>query len=139
MEPKTPIQVEVTVNAPIETVWSAWSEPVHIVNWTHASDDWHTPHAENDLKVGGKFLTRMAAKDGSVSFDLIGTYSDVQELKSIAYSLEDGRKVSVSFEKVGDGTKVIEVFDPENENPAEMQRGGWQAILENFKKYTESL
>jgi uncharacterized protein YndB with AHSA1/START domain len=139
METKTPIQIETVVNAPVEIVWKAWNEPEHVVNWTHASDDWHTPHAENDLKVGGKFLTRMAAKDGSISFDLIGTYTEVQELKSIGYTMEDGRTVHVIFEKIGDTTKVIEFFDPENENPIEMQRGGWQAILDNFKKYTEAL
>lgn len=136
---KTPIQVETTVNAPIESVWKAWNEPVHIVNWAHASDDWHTPHAENDLQVGGKFVTRMAAKDGSMSFDFAGVYTSVEDLKKIQYVMSDGRKVLISFEENGEATKIVEAFDPENENPAEMQRAGWQAILDNFKKYTESL
>ncbi len=136
---KTPIQIETIVHAPIEVTWKAWNEPVHIVNWTHASDDWHTPHAENDLQVGGKFVTRMAAKDGSVSFDFAGVYTSVEPLKTIEYVMSDSRKVKISFEKNGEETKVVEVFDPENENPVEMQLGGWQAILNNFKKYTESL
>lgn len=136
---KTPIQVETTVNAPIESVWKTWNEPVHIVNWAHASDDWHTPHAENDLQVGGKFVTRMAAKDGSMSFDFAGVYTSIEDLKKIQYVMSDGRKVLISFEKNGEATKIVEAFDPENENPAEMQRAGWQAILDNFKKYTESL
>ncbi len=139
MESKTPIQIETIVNAPIETIWKAWNDPAAIMEWAHASDDWHAPFAENDLRVGGKFTTRMAAKDGSVSFDFGGEYTDVQELKSIGYTMGDGRTVHVTFEKIGDTTKVIEIFDPENENPIEMQRGGWQAILDNFKKYTESL
>ncbi|GAA4315497.1 SRPBCC family protein [Mucilaginibacter gynuensis] len=133
------ITVETIVNAPIEKVWDSWSQPEHITKWCQASDDWHAPHAENDLRTGGNFSTTMAAKDGSFSFDFGGTYTDVQPYSLIAYGLGDGRKVSITFTKEIEGTKVTETFDPEETNPIEMQRGGWQAILDNFKKYTEAL
>ncbi len=131
------ITVETTVNAPVEKVWRYWSEPAHITRWCQPSDDWHAPFAENDLKKGGKFKTTMAAKDGSMSFDFEGMYSTVDHHKKIAYAIADGRKVDVSFEDVNGKTKVIETFDPENQNTLEMQRAGWQAILDNFRKYTE--
>ncbi|MDT3404911.1 SRPBCC family protein [Mucilaginibacter terrae] len=132
------ITVETTVNAPIEKVWDYWTNPEHITKWTFASDDWHAPYADNDLRTGGKFKTTMAAKDGSFSFDFGGVYSEVTEHRVIAYGMEDGRKVIILFEADGDTTKVTETFDPETTNPVEMQRGGWQAILNNFKKYTEA-
>lgn len=131
------ITVQSTVNAPVEKVWKYWSEPAHIMQWCQASDDWHAPHAENDLKTGGKFSTTMAAKDGSFSFDFGGVYDEVTEHKLIKYTMGDGRKVSVVFNAQGNATEVIETFEPESTNPEEMQRGGWQAILDNFKKYTE--
>jgi uncharacterized protein YndB with AHSA1/START domain len=131
------ITVQSTVNAPVEKVWKYWSEPAHIMQWCQASDDWHAPRAENDLKTGGKFSTTMAAKDGSFSFDFGGVYDEVVEHKLIKYTMGDGRKVSVAFNAQGNATEVIETFEPENTNPEEMQRGGWQAILDNFKKYTE--
>jgi len=131
------ITVETTVNAPVEKVWEFWNNPDHITKWSFASPDWHTPYSENDLKVGGKFKSTMAAKDGSVSFDFGGTYTTVYTNKKIEYNLEDGRKVSIIFEPLSEQTRVIETFDPESTNPIEMQRGGWQAILDNFKKYTE--
>jgi uncharacterized protein YndB with AHSA1/START domain len=134
---KTSITVQATVNAPIEKVWKFWSEPEHITQWCQASDDWHAPYAENDLKTNGKFKTTMAAKDGSFSFDFGGVYSKVDKHKVIEYEMEDGRKVRVQFEELGDSTQITETFDPENTNPLEMQRGGWQAILDNFKKHTE--
>lgn len=137
MEP-TAITVEAIVNASIEKTWKYWTEPKHITQWCQASDDWHAPYAENDVRTNGKFKTTMAAKDGSFSFDFEGVYSNVEENKLIEYSMADGRKVQISFSEQGDKTKVIETFDPENENPVEMQRGGWQAILNNFKKYTEN-
>ena len=137
MENTEKITVEITVNAPVEKVWQYFSEPEHITKWSFASDDWHTPKSENDLKVGGKFTNHMAAKDGSFSFDFGGTYTEVKEHELIAYSLEDGRNVQITFAQDGDGTKVTEIFDPENQNPVEMQKGGWQAILNNFKKYVE--
>lgn len=131
------ITVECTVMAPIQKVWECWTEPEHIVNWSAASDDWHAPRAENDLKVGGKFTTVMAAKDGSMSFDFGGVYTEVKEFEKIAYTLGDGRKVSVSFADLGDGVKVTESFEMEHSHSYEMQKSGWQAILDNFKKYTE--
>jgi len=133
-----PITIETTINAPVEKVWKMWSEPEHIVQWTFASDDWEAPAAENDLRVDGRFRTVMAAKDGSVKFDFEGTYTQVDSHKLISYSMDDGRKVEVTFESLdGEKTHVKETFDPEGENPSEMQRAGWQAILDNFKKYVE--
>ena len=134
-----PITIETTVNASIEKAWKTWTEPTHITKWAYASEDWHTPHATNDLKVGGKFTNRMEAKDGSMGFDFEGIYSEVELYKKISFELEDGRKVMVVFESNGDSTKITETFDPESENPIEMQRSGWQAIIDNFKSYTESI
>ena len=131
------ISVETTVNAPVEKVWKHWNTPESIMKWYFASDDWHAPRAVNDLKVGGKFMTRMESKDGSMGFDFEGTYTKVDEYKLIEYVLADARKIIVTFTVKGKGTIVTERFDPENENPIEMQKGGWQAILNNFKKFTE--
>ena len=133
-----PITIETTVNAPIEKVWQYWSAPEHITKWCAASDDWHTPRAENDLRTGGKFNSRMEAKDGSFAFDFGGVYDNVRENEIIDYTMGDGRTVQVRFTENGDQTKVVETFEPESTNPVEMQRGGWQAILDNFKKYTEA-
>ena len=135
---KTAITVEATVKSPIEKVWSSWTEPKHITQWCSASDDWHAPHAENDLRTGGKFSTTMAAKDGSLSFDFNGVYDNVQPNKLIEYTIADGRKVKISFSGTGKETKVVETFEAESENPIDLQRDGWQAILNNFKKYTEA-
>jgi uncharacterized protein YndB with AHSA1/START domain len=137
MNAKT-ITVETTVNAPVQKVWEAWSEPKHITQWCQASDDWHAPYADNDLKVGGQFKTTMSAKDGSFSFDFGGEYTKVEPFKTIEYTIGDGRKVQVYFSEENGQTHIIETFEPESMNPVEMQRGGWQAILDNFKKYTES-
>jgi uncharacterized protein YndB with AHSA1/START domain len=135
---KTAITVEATVKASIEKVWAYWSEPQHITKWCQASDDWHAPYAENDLRKDGNFKTTMAAKDGSFSFDFGGVYTNVQTHKLIEYTIGDGRKVKIVFTPNGKETKVVETFDAEEQNPIEMQRGGWQAILDNFKKYTET-
>ncbi len=132
------ITVQVLINAPTKKVWEFWTEPQHIIKWTFASDDWHAPYAENDLRIDGKFKTTMAAKDGSMSFDFEGIYTDVQTYKLIDYVLGDGRKVSISFESGDNVTTVTETFDPESENSVELQRGGWQAILDNFKNYVET-
>lgn len=137
-EQKTSITVEATINAPVEKVWKFWSEPRHITQWCAASDDWHAPYAENDLRKGGKFKTTMAAKDGSFSFDFEGVYSEVEPNKTIEYSMSDGRKVKIDFSAISNSTKVTETFEAETENPVEMQRGGWQAILDNFKKHVEA-
>ena len=131
------ITVTATVNAPVEKVWQYWNEPEHIKGWAFASDDWHAPNAENDLRVDGKFSTTMAAKDGSFSFDFGGVYTDVQERTLIAYTMGDGRKVEIKFSGNGDSTEIEETFEPESQNSLEMQQGGWQAILDNFKKYVE--
>jgi uncharacterized protein YndB with AHSA1/START domain len=135
---KKRITVENTINAPVETIWKAWTTPEDIQQWNSANEDWHTPHAENDLRTGGKFVARMEAKDGSFGFDFGGVYDEVEEYKKIAYTMGDGRQVQVSFEADGDQTKVTETFDAETQNSPEMQRAGWQAILDNFKKYVES-
>jgi len=135
---KNEITIEAIVNAPIDKVWKYWNEPTHITKWCSASPDWHAPAAENDLKVGGKFTTTMAAKDGSMSFDFWGIYDQVQPNELIEYTMGDGRKAKIVFSKSGDTTKIVESFEPESENPREMQQGGWQAILNSFKLYTES-
>lgn len=135
---RTVVTVETTVNAPVEKVWEYWTSPEHIVQWNSASDDWHTPRAENDPRTGGKFSSRMEARDGSFGFDFEGVYDEVQPQALIAYSLGDGRQVRIIFEDLGDKTRVIESFDAETENPIDMQRAGWQAIIDNFKKHTEA-
>lgn len=134
----TKITVESTVNAPVEKVWEFWTTPEHIMKWNSASEDWHTPFAENDLRTGGKFASRMEAKDGSFGFDFGGVYDDVKPNEFIAYTMGDGRKTEITFTRNGGETKVVETFDAESQNPVEMQRGGWQAILDNFKKYAEA-
>jgi uncharacterized protein YndB with AHSA1/START domain len=132
------ITVQTTIKAPIETVWECWTSPEHIVKWNNASDDWHTPYAENDLRTGGRFKSTMASKDGTMSFDFEGEYTLVEQNEAIEYVMADGRKMEISFAATPSGVDVIESFDPETENSEEMQRGGWQAILDNFKKYVES-
>ncbi|MNQ91728.1 hypothetical protein D3C85_1071220 [compost metagenome] len=132
------ITVETTVQAPVEKVWAFWTEPQHITQWSFASDDWHAPTAENDLRAGGNFLTRMEAKDGSFGFDFGGVYDEVRTNEFISYTLGDGRKVAITFIAQEGGTKIIETFDAESTNPVEMQQAGWQAFLDNFKKYSES-
>ncbi|MDR6784877.1 uncharacterized protein YndB with AHSA1/START domain [Pedobacter africanus] len=134
---KTKITVAATVNAPVEKVWEFWNAPAHIVKWCSASDDWHTPKAENDLRVGGAFSSRMEAKDGSFGFDFGGIYDEVETHKLIAYTLGDGRKVEITFSGNGDTTEVTETFEAEETNSIEMQQGGWQAIMNNFKRYAE--
>lgn len=133
-----PITIETTINAPVEKVWKMFSTPEDIIQWNSASPDWHTPRAENDLRTGGKFTSRMEAKDGSMGFDFGGVYDDVQEHKIIAYTMADDRKVKVIFEQNGESTTIRETFDAETMNSLEMQRAGWQSILDNFKKYVES-
>jgi uncharacterized protein YndB with AHSA1/START domain len=131
------VTVKTTVNVPVEKVWEFWTEPNHITKWNNASEDWHTPVAENDLRPGGSFLSRMEAKDGSFGFDFKGIYDEVKLLEFISYSLEDGRKVEISFEGKENETEIIETFDPDTSNSIELQQTGWQAIIDNFKKYAE--
>jgi uncharacterized protein YndB with AHSA1/START domain len=133
----TRITVEAIINAPVEKVWHHWTTPIHILKWNAASDDWQTTYSENDVRIGGKFVTRMESRDGSMGFDFGGQYSKVEALKEIECILEDGRYMQVIFTANGNETIVREIFEAENENPVEMQRGGWQAILNNFKTHVE--
>lgn len=137
MENKTPITIQSSINAPIERVWDYWNGPDHITKWAFASDDWEASAVENDVRVGGKFKTVMEAKDKSASFDFSGVYTNVEEHKLIEYDMDDGRHVKIEFEDTPEGVEVTETFDPESENTEEVQRSGWQSILDNFKKYTE--
>lgn len=134
-----PITVKTAINAPMDTVWNCWIDPKHITQWAFASEDWEAPSAENDVRVGGKFKTVMAAKDKSAGFDFTGIYTEVVEHARIEYDMDDGRHVSIVFNTVPEGVQVIETFDPETENSRELQQQGWQAIMHNFKKYVESL
>jgi uncharacterized protein YndB with AHSA1/START domain len=131
------IKVETVIDAPIEKVWEFFIQPQHIIKWNSAADDWHTVHAKNDVYIGGKFSYRMEAKNGSMGFDFNGTYTRVRPLEYIEYLIEDGRKVKISFVKGVDSIKILEYFEPEKVNPIEAQKQGWQAILNNFKRYVE--
>ena len=131
------ITVETTVNAPISKVWEYWTKPKHIINWNFASNDWHCPRASNDLKSGGEFNWRMEAKDGSMGFDFTGIYDQINENELITYKMSDGRKVEIKFSTIDGEVKLSESFEAEGTNSDEMQRLGWQSILENFKKYVE--
>ncbi len=131
------ITVEATINAPLEKVWPLYTNPEDVMQWNNASADWFTPRAENDLRKGGKFVYRMEAKDGSAGFDFEGVYDEVQTHDLIEYSMADGRKVKTSFTEIDGKTTITIDFDAENENSLEMQKAGWQSILDNFKKYVE--
>ena len=133
--PKSVITVKTTVETTEEKVWSLWTDAKHIIHWNNASNDWHTTKAENDLRPGGKFLYRMEAKDGSMGFDFSGLYSIVEPFKTIKYTLDDGRKVEISFSENAGITDIVESFEAEDMNSIEMQSAGWQSILDNFKKY----
>lgn len=132
------ITVETLVKAPIDLVWSAYSNPEDIKQWNAASDDWHTTASTVDLRVGGAFCSRMEAKDGSFGFDFAGTYTQVETNRLIEYAFGD-RVCVVEFLQGADGVVVRVTFDGEDENPEEMQRQGWQAILNNFAKHVEAL
>ncbi|MEZ4811290.1 MAG: SRPBCC family protein [Allomuricauda sp.] len=134
----TSIAIETTIGADIKKVWDSWTKPEHIIKWNYADDSWHCPKASNDLRVGGKYVARMEAKDGSFGFDFEAVYDEIIDQRKIAYTLGDGRKVSTIFESSNGRTKVSTIFDAEKINPIEMQKNGWQAILNNFAKYTES-
>lgn len=134
----TKITIDTVIVADIQKVWDYYNSPEHITKWNHASDDWHCPKAENDMKVGGTYLARMEAKDGSFGFDFKAIYDEIIPMTKVAYTLGDERKVVTTFEKQGIQTKVTTVFDAEGMNPIDMQKAGWQAILNNFKRYTEN-
>ena len=132
------ITVQNTINASIEKVWELWTGPEHVMKWNNASEDWHTPFAENDLKVGGKFKYTMASTDGTMRFDFEGIYTNVVYPSLIEYKLADDRKVKITFESQKNGVVLTEKFDPETENSEALQQQGWQAILDNFKKHVEN-
>jgi uncharacterized protein YndB with AHSA1/START domain len=133
----TKVPVQAVIQAPVEKVWRYWTEPGHITKWNQPSDDWHSPKAENDLRAGGKFLTRMEAKDGSMGFDFGGVYDVVKQHETISYTIGDGRRVDITFVDQGNETKVMEIFDAESTHPVDFQQAGWQGILDSFKRYTE--
>jgi uncharacterized protein YndB with AHSA1/START domain len=133
------LKVSAEVEVPLEKAWELFNAPEHIVNWNAASPDWHTPRASNDLRTGGSFSYRMEARDGSFGFDFAGEYTEVVPMTSFAYRMEDGRTAQVEFLPIQSGTRVITQFDAENSNPLEMQQNGWQAILDNFKRYAENI
>lgn len=138
MQPtKESITVTTRVKAPVDKVWKAWTSPEDITKWNYASEDWHSPRAENDLREGGKFSVRMESKDGQHGFDFGGEYDEVKQHESIGYTMDDGRKVYITFKNQGPETIVEETFEAESENSIELQRTGWQAIMDNFKKYVE--
>jgi len=134
----TKITISALLNAPIEKVWNSWTIPEHITKWNFAIDTWHCPTASNDLKVGGKYIARMEAKDGSLGFDFEALYDTVIDKQELTYTMTDGRKAKTIFVDKGSETSVTTIFDAESENPVEMQQQGWQSILNNFKKYVES-
>ncbi|MEW2921715.1 SRPBCC family protein [Muricauda sp. ANG21] len=133
------IKISSTIETGIEKVWECWVLPEHITQWNFASDDWCCPKAENDLRVAGRYLARMEAKDGSFGFDFEAIYDEVAPMKKISYVMSDGRRAITTFESLGNEVKLTTEFDPEDQNPIDMQRDGWQAILDNFKKYVENL
>lgn len=135
---KTTITVSTLINAPISRVWSAWTRPEDITQWNAASDDWHSPAARNDLRVGGGFSYRMEAKDKSAGFDFEGTYTEVIPHRRIAYTMGDERDVVVDFLPEGNSTRVTETFAAESIHPIEMQREGWQSILDRFRRHVEA-
>lgn len=135
---KEKITIKTTVSADKQKVWDYYTKPEHITKWNFALDTWHCPWATNDLKVGGRYVARMEAKDGSFGFDFEGIYDEVVTGEKLVFTMPDQRVVKINFKTLGDKTEVTVTFDAENQNPVEMQRQGWQAILDNFKKYTET-
>jgi len=131
------ITVKTTVNLPAGKVWSYFTKPENVKQWNHASDNWHCPSASSELKTGGTFCYTMAAKDGSMSFDFTGTFTELIPGKSMKYEISDGRKVEVGFIEDNGKTEVISTFEAENQNSLELQENGWQAILDSFKQFAE--
>lgn len=131
------ITIEANIEAPIDIVWDLWTMPEHVQHWNFASKDWHCPKATSDFMIGGEFHYIMAAKDGSVDFDFCGTFTKILDRSFIEIFLEDGRALKIQFESEGQHTKIIETFEPEEVNPLDLQKQGWQAILNQFKAYVE--
>ena len=134
----TRIKVEVLVDATLSNAWECWTSPDHITRWYAASDDWHTPRATNDVKVGGSFNFRMEARNTSAGFDFLGSYTAVSPQEHLHCLLGDGRHVDIRFLPEANQVRIVEEFETEATNPPEIQRKGWQAILDNFKKYVEA-
>lgn len=134
----TKLNINANIALVKEIVWDLYTNPLHIVNWNFASDDWCCPRATNDLKVGGKYVGRMEAKDGSFGFDFEAVYTQINPFKSFTYEF-GGRLATVDFAEINSQTEVTVTFDPEQENPIDLQKSGWQSILDNFKKYAESI
>ena len=134
-----PITISSTIKAPIHKVWDCWTKAEHVTKWNFASDDWHCPDAQINLIIGGEFHYTMAAKDNSMQFDFWGTFKEIIVEKSIDIVIGDGRKWTITFEEIEHGVLLTETFEPETENPIDLQQIGWQMILDNFKKYTEDL
>lgn len=132
------IEISVSIDAPLKEVWSKYVSVEGVKHWSFASDDWAAEGLENDVRVGGSLKNRNYAKDGSMGFVFGGTYTEVVPEKRLAYALGDGRKVEVDFEETAQGVTMTQRFDPENINPEEMQKAGWQTYLDNFKTYVES-
>jgi len=135
---KTTITVRVLIDSPIDRVWKIWTTPEDIVKWNYASEDWHSPQVYNDLRVGGTFNYRMEARDESYGFDFKGVYNKVNINELIEYTIDDRRKVIINFSTLDGKTEIVETFEAENVNSFDMQRDGWQAILDNFKKVVEN-
>ncbi|MCW8312877.1 SRPBCC domain-containing protein [Sphingobacterium thalpophilum] len=131
------INIQTSINVRVETIWNAYTSAEDIMQWNHAAEDWHCTSSTNDLRIGGKFKNHMEAKDGSAGFDFVGTYTALDPFKRIAYDMADGRHVEIHFDSKKSSTDVSIIFDAESENPIEMQREGWRAILNNFKSYVE--
>ncbi|WP_177765848.1 SRPBCC domain-containing protein [Flavobacterium sp. I3-2] len=131
------IIVEAIISKDTNLVWDFWTKPEHITKWNFATDDWQCPKVENNLEVGGKYFARMEAKDGNFGFNFEAIYDEVIDLQKITYTMSDNRQVTTTFENLDGKTKITTIFDAESSNPIEMQQQGWQAILNNFKKYTE--
>jgi len=131
------IKIQTHIGVRVETIWNAYTSAEDIMQWNRASEDWHCIEAINDLRIGGKFKNRMEAKDASAGFDFTGTYTELDPFKKIAYVMPDGRHVTINFNPKKAATDVEVIFDAESENPIDLQRQGWQAILDNFKFYVE--
>lgn len=133
------IIISAEISAPLSVVWDAWTMPQHIIHWNYAADDWHCPQAVSDFQEGGKFSYRMAARDESFAFDFWGTFMLIESNKKLEITLGDGRSWEVEFSEIENGVLLTEPFQPELENPIEIQELGWNMILQNFKKYAESV
>jgi uncharacterized protein YndB with AHSA1/START domain len=133
------ITIHTDISLPASTVWQLYTSPEHIVNWNFASPDWHCPSASNNLTFGGKYVARMEARDGSFGFDFEAEYTSVNPESDFAYRMTDGRDVTVELKETENGTRITVSFQPENQNPEDLQRDGWQAILNNFGAYCSSV